>query len=534
MILTAGGIVVCSSCGQERPDGDRFCGMCGTPLPHRPLSALGAEGTISLSRGPLETSSSHERMSTAVAGLLDLLGRSGVSPTSEEPCDEAPGPGSAVSQIASDPPADSAEPESRSLETPEDEPRFSTDRTGRIEPASEDPPRNFLEGVPRGPASQPEEAAAPDGLSPAEPDVSKFLDALAAIPDEPSKSTEAPHFPWMDDVLDQVEHEAAKTSAARDERPRFLDLLGDLSQPEVARDVPAPVVATPSLSQASEESKTIARSRVAAAGAKPFSRKHRWWMATAAALVFVALAIVQWRTEIADNSKRLEQRITDKVLELAASDEADANKGQAAPSADPIDLNNPPTQSQPTSTAQPENAVAANASGQALSPKENPGPPKVPEPARAATQVQPPPAAQAVPEAPKFTGPGAHEMMRAEQAKTAAGRSEWLWKATAKGNPDAPLQLAELYVTGDGVPRSCEQAMVLLKTAALGNNARACNRLASLYTTGTCVPRSQLEAYRWLSSALAADPNNQSAQHDRDLIWERMTPEERTLAQESR
>jgi TPR repeat protein len=75
---------------------------------------------------------------------------------------------------------------------------------------------------------------------------------------------------------------------------------------------------------------------------------------------------------------------------------------------------------------------------------------------------------------------------------------------------------------------------VLLKTTALGNNARACNRLASLYTTGTCVPRSQLEAYRWLSSALAADPHNQSAQHERDVIWQQMTPEERTLAQGSR
>src|SRR5271167_653731 len=54
MILTAGGVVVCSACGQERPDGDRFCGICGTPLPHRPLSTPGAQSTIHLSRGPLD------------------------------------------------------------------------------------------------------------------------------------------------------------------------------------------------------------------------------------------------------------------------------------------------------------------------------------------------------------------------------------------------------------------------------------------------------------------------------------------------
>ena len=76
--------------------------------------------------------------------------------------------------------------------------------------------------------------------------------------------------------------------------------------------------------------------------------------------------------------------------------------------------------------------------------------------------------------------------------------------------------------------------MVLLKTAALSNNVLACNRLASLYTTGTCVPRSQLEAYRWLSSALAADPNNQAARHNRDLVWEQMTPEERGVVQPPR
>jgi zinc-ribbon domain len=533
MILTAGGIVVCSSCGQERPEGDRFCGMCGTPLPHRPLSAMGAESTISLSRGPLQTSSSHDRMSTAAAGVLDLLGHSGVSTASEEPCDEAPGPESAVSPIASHPPTDSTEPESRSFETPEQESQLSTDSTGRIEPASEDPPQNFLEGVQYPPAGQPEETAATDELPPGQPDVSKFLDALAATPDEPAKSSEAPHFPWMDDVLDEIETQAAKTSAVRDERPRFLDLLGDLSQPEVARDVPAPDLATPPLSEAREAHVASILSPAAVAGPKPFSRKQHWWMATAAALVFVALAIVQWRTQIADNSKRLEQRITDKVLELANSDDADANKGQPATSADPIDLSNPPIQSQPSSNPQQEDATAADASGQAPAPKENPAATKVTEPARAAP-LQPPPAAQHAPEAPKSTGPGAYEMMRAKQALTAVSRSEWLWKATAKGNPEAPLQLAELYIAGEGVPRSCEQAMVLLKTAALSNNARACNRLASLYTSGTCVPQSQLEAYRWLSSALAADPHNQAARHDRDVIWEQMTPEERTLAQASR
>ena len=88
-----------------------------------------------------------------------------------------------------------------------------------------------------------------------------------------------------------------------------------------------------------------------------------------------------------------------------------------------------------------------------------------------------------------------------------------------------------MYIKGDGVPRSCEQAVVLLKTAAIKDNARACNRLASLFATGTCVQRNHVQAYRWLSSALAADPKSQWAQQNRDLTWQQMTPEERALAQ---
>ena len=46
--------------------------------------------------------------------------------------------------------------------------------------------------------------------------------------------------------------------------------------------------------------------------------------------------------------------------------------------------------------------------------------------------------------------------------------------------------------------------------------------------------RNHVEAYRWLSATLAADPNNQWAQQNRDLTWQQMTPEERTLAKKYR
>ena len=122
--------------------------------------------------------------------------------------------------------------------------------------------------------------------------------------------------------------------------------------------------------------------------------------------------------------------------------------------------------------------------------------------------------------------PGAEEMAKANNASDSAAEAAWLWKATAKGNPDAPVRLADMYVKGDGVPRSCEQAMVLLKTAAEKENALARNRLASMYSSGTCVQRNRVEAYRWLSSALDANPNSDWAQQNRDMLWQQMTPEE--------
>jgi hypothetical protein len=130
--------------------------------------------------------------------------------------------------------------------------------------------------------------------------------------------------------------------------------------------------------------------------------------------------------------------------------------------------------------------------------------------------------------------PGDLEMTKAKNASATTAEVAWLWKATAKGNPDAPVRLADMYIKGDAVPRSCEQALVLLKTAALSDNALACNRLAAMYTIGICVTRNHVKAYRWLSSALAADPSSQWAQQNRDLIWQQMTPEERALAEKYR
>ena len=81
------------------------------------------------------------------------------------------------------------------------------------------------------------------------------------------------------------------------------------------------------------------------------------------------------------------------------------------------------------------------------------------------------------------------------------------------------------------MPGGCSKAMPLLNAAAAKGNARARNRLASMYAIGSCVPRDPVQAYRWLVAALDADPHNQWAQQNRDLMLRQMTAEQRSQIQ---
>ena len=116
-------------------------------------------------------------------------------------------------------------------------------------------------------------------------------------------------------------------------------------------------------------------------------------------------------------------------------------------------------------------------------------------------------------------------------ASDSAAAAAWLWKATSRGNPEAPVRLADMYIKGKGVPRSCEQALVLLRSAAAKQNAPARNRLAALYANGTCVARDRVRAYEFLSAALEADPTSEWAEQSRKEVWNQMTTAERAEVQ---
>jgi hypothetical protein len=62
--------------------------------------------------------------------------------------------------------------------------------------------------------------------------------------------------------------------------------------------------------------------------------------------------------------------------------------------------------------------------------------------------------------------------------------SAWLWKAVGKQNLTATMLLSDLYLRGDGVTKSCDQARLLLDAAARKGGTAAAQRLRNMQAFG--------------------------------------------------
>jgi hypothetical protein len=79
--------------------------------------------------------------------------------------------------------------------------------------------------------------------------------------------------------------------------------------------------------------------------------------------------------------------------------------------------------------------------------------------------------------------PQLHANENASQSPPAKTPSQ-LWASVQAGNSKAAVELAELYIEGEGVPQNCAQARVLLLVASEKRNAGAIKRLRELDKTG--------------------------------------------------
>lgn len=78
---------------------------------------------------------------------------------------------------------------------------------------------------------------------------------------------------------------------------------------------------------------------------------------------------------------------------------------------------------------------------------------------------------------------GQHSRQRSASVSSRHTRSDLarhLWSALAAGDSSAELPLAQLYLTGEGVPKNCQQARVLFRAAAKNGNIEAQQQLKRL------------------------------------------------------
>lgn len=105
-----------------------------------------------------------------------------------------------------------------------------------------------------------------------------------------------------------------------------------------------------------------------------------------------------------------------------------------------------------------------------------------------------------------------------------------IWKMWAdKGNAEARTLLGAMYWSGEGVPRNHAEAARLYLLAANQGYARAQNDIGFMYGFGEGIPpRNDVEAYKWLTLAIAAyTARNQDrldqAKKDKAALAARMT-----------
>jgi hypothetical protein len=199
----------------------------------------------------------------------------------------------------------------------------------------------------------------------------------------------------------------------------------------------------------------------------------------------------------------------------AAANPASANAHSAAanhqsqnqPSGAPAPGSAAQPASQPPATAEavpqgsaPQNGTAPQSAVQVTTREtarndQNPPATNAPAPAPPAAKTEPAPVRNASPlesDAPDSpSGAGEAELAEAEGyltgkygSRNSSEAARYLWKAVSKENPTAILLLSDLYLAGDGVPKSCDQARLLLRAAARKNVAAAAHKLRELQQTG--------------------------------------------------
>ncbi len=222
-------------------------------------------------------------------------------------------------------------------------------------------------------------------------------------------------------------------------------------------------------------------------------------------------------------TSQVPQSVAAPIAPRASSDAAAVPEPASRPAVNAVgpagERNNPSRNAPPLSQMESQKQIAVAAPAP-LSIRELPPPSAEPEVRHI---VVPPHAKAASAEGPHRPPAGQAEYQQAVAAADPEVARALLWRSVSLGNPAAEVRLGEMYIYGQGVPANCEQGIVLLRSAALAGYSPARSKLGALYATGKCVARDRVEAYRWLSLALEADPGSEWVTTNRQMVWNQMS-----------
>ena len=99
-----------------------------------------------------------------------------------------------------------------------------------------------------------------------------------------------------------------------------------------------------------------------------------------------------------------------------------------------------------------------------------------------------------------------------------------------RGLAFAQVNLGLMYDNGEGVPENDAEAVRWYRLAAEQGNALAQTNLGLMYATGEGVPQNNARAYMWWS--VAAAQGNESARGNRDIVADRLAPDQLARGQD--
>jgi hypothetical protein len=208
------------------------------------------------------------------------------------------------------------------------------------------------------------------------------------------------------------------------------------------------------------------RNRTAFASRRPQSSSRGWKYAITVVVILIlcAVAYLWWRGNLPINAaERLQKHITDAIGRGDSARQSDTGE---TPERQNPDMN------------QNEPAEAKTAARRPLEEK------SVPSPDSSASSSGAVASRSTIEDGQQELETARRYLDGRGVAKNTALASQWLWRSVAKKNVEAVVLLSGMYAKGDGVPKNCDQARLLLSAAAEKGSQEAREQLKDV--TANC------------------------------------------------